>query len=100
MNTLKKILKFILYAGAVGCCLAGLWIIYVTIVNFHEMPNSGWAEVLAMQAIFICLSFTPAVMFILGLKTKTLQWVVIAIVEAIVMALAAIAFLAKLAGGE
>ncbi|HXC37006.1 MAG TPA: hypothetical protein VNV43_14100 [Candidatus Acidoferrales bacterium] len=92
MNVLKKVLKFILYAGAVACCLAGLWVIYVAIANFREMQFPAWLVVLAMEAIFVCLSFTPAFMLLKGWKTKTWHWVVIGIAETIVVALVLIAF--------
>lgn len=91
MNVLKKVLKFILYAGAVACCLAGLWVIYVAIANFREMQFPAWLVVLAMEAIFVCLSFTPAFMLLKGWKTKTWHWVLIGILEAIVVALVLIA---------
>ena len=91
MNVLNKVLKFILYGGAVACCLAGLWVIYVAIANFREMQFPAWLVVLAMEAIFVCLSFTPAFMLLKGWKTKTWHWVLIGIVEAIVVALVLIA---------
>jgi cell division protein FtsW (lipid II flippase) len=91
MNVLNKIFKCILYIGAVACCLAGLWVIYVAIANFREMQFPAWIVVLAMEAVFVCLSFTPAFMFFKGWKTKTWHSVVIGIVEAIVVALVLIA---------
>jgi hypothetical protein len=84
---LKTILKFILHAGAIVCCLAGLWIIYVAIANFREMVFPAWLVVLIMEAVFVCLAFTPAFMLLRGLKIKTWHWVLIGIVEAIVVAL-------------
>lgn len=84
---LKKILKFILYAGAVACCLAGLWVIYVAIANFREMQFPAWLVVLALEVVFVCLALTPAFMLIKGLKTKTWHWVVIGTGEVIVFAL-------------
>jgi hypothetical protein len=102
MNAFKSFLKFILYAGAVVCCLAGLWVIYVAIVNFHEMPNAQWIVVLFIEAIFVCLSFTPAFMLFKGFKTKTWHWVVVGIIEAtvIVIAFALLAFIGIMRGGE
>jgi hypothetical protein len=91
MNALKSILKFILYAGAVLCCLAGLWVIYVTVVNFREMQYPEWIFVLALEAVFACLAFAPAGMLLKGLRTKTWHWVIIGIMEALVMGLVAYA---------
>jgi len=86
INALKTILKFILYAGAVACCLPGLWVIYVAIANFREMQFPAWIVVLILEAIFVCLAFTPAFMLLKGLKTKTWHWVIIGIAEVIVVA--------------
>jgi hypothetical protein len=91
MNALKSILKFILYAGAVLCCLAGLWVIYVAVVNFREMQYPEWLFVLGLEAIFACLAFAPAVMLVKGLKTKMWHWIFIGIVEALVMGFVAYA---------
>jgi hypothetical protein len=66
-------------------------VIYVAIANFREMQFPAWLVVLAMEAIFVCLSFTPAFMLFKGWKTKTWHWVVIGILEAIVVALVLIA---------
>jgi hypothetical protein len=63
-------------------------VIYVAIVNFREMEYPAWIFVLAVEAIYICLAFTPAFMLLIGLKTKTWHWVFITIVEAIVFAVA------------
>lgn len=101
MNVLKKILKFLLYAGAVACCLAGLWVIYVAIANFRELEFPAWVVVLLLEAFFVCLSFTPAFMLFKGFKTKTWHWVVIGTVEVIVigvMVCAVFAFLTLLEG--
>jgi hypothetical protein len=94
MNVLKNILKFILYAGAVVSCLAGLWVIYVAIANFREMQFPAWIIVLALEAIFVCLAFTPAFMLFKGFKTKTWHWAFIGIIEVIVVALVLFALLA------
>ena len=84
IHVLKTILKFILYAGAVTCCLAGLEAIYAAITRFREPndPPHGYALV----AIYVCLAFTPGFIFLKGSKTKTWQWLFTAIVEAIVLA--------------
>lgn len=103
MNTFKSFLKFILYAGAVVSCLAGLWIIYVAIVNFRELPYPQWIVVLVIEALFVGWSFTPAFILFKGYKTKTWHWVFIGIVEAIVIAIAlfsVLAFIAAMRGGE
>jgi hypothetical protein len=103
MTTAKNILKFVLYAGAVACCLAGLWVIYVAIVNFRELPYPSWCVVLMLEVLFALWAFTPAFMLIKGLKTKTWQWVFIGIVEVIVLGIALFALLARIAmleGGE
>lgn len=86
MNAFKSFLKFILYAGAVVCCLAGLWVVYVAIVNFRELPSPQWIVVLLIETIFVCLSFAPAFMLFKGMKTKKPNWVFIGIVEAIALA--------------
>lgn len=85
MNTLKIFLKFILQAGAVLCCLAGLWVVYVAVVNFREMQYPEWIFVLGLEGISACLAFTPAVMLFKGLKTKTWHWIFIGLTEAIVI---------------
>ena len=103
MNAFKSFLKFILYAGAVVCCLTGLWVIYVAIVNFRDLPSPQWIIVLFIEAFFVCLSFTPAFMLFKGFKAKTWHWVVVGTVEAVVMAIALFALLAFIAitrGGE
>jgi len=87
MSALKIILKFVLYAGAVACCLAGLWVIYVAVANFREMQFPEWLIVLILETIYVCLSFTPAFMVLKGLKTKRWHWVLISTAEAIVLAL-------------
>lgn len=97
MNALKVILKFILYAGAVLCCLAGLWMIYVAVVNFREMQYPQWLFVLTLEAVFAGVAFTPAAMLLKGLKTKTWHWVVIGIVEALVMGFVACALFSLVA---
>jgi hypothetical protein len=86
-NAVKTILKSILYLGAVLCCLAGLWVIYVTITNFREMEFPAWLVVLVLDAVWICLTFAPAFMLLRGLNTKTWHWVLIGIAEAVVIAL-------------
>lgn len=90
---MKTVLKFILYAGAIASGLAGLWVIYVAIANFREMQYPEWLYVLALEMIYVCLSFTPALMVLKGLKTEKWHWVVIGIVEVIVLALAVYALL-------
>ena len=85
MNALKSIVKFVLYMGAVACCLAGLWVIYVAFVNFRELPYPQWVVVLFIEALFVCFAFTPAFMLIQGMKTKMPNWVFIGIVEAFVI---------------
>lgn len=85
MNAFKSIIKFILYAGAVVCCLAGLWVIYVAIVNFRELPYPQWIVVLLIETIFVCFAFIPAFMLIKGHKTKTWNWRFIGVMEAIVI---------------
>ena len=70
-----------------------MWVIYVAIANFRETKYPVWLNVLVMEALFICLAFTPAFMLLMGFKTKTWQRVFIGIVEAIVVALALIAIL-------
>jgi hypothetical protein len=97
MQLLKKVLKFILYAGAGVSCLAGLWVVYVAIANFKEMQYPEWMFVLALELIFVCMAFTPAFMFLKKLKTKTWHWVVISVVEAIVIGIASYAILAWMA---
>ncbi|HTV43188.1 MAG TPA: hypothetical protein VMF08_21665 [Candidatus Sulfotelmatobacter sp.] len=84
---MKTIFKYILYAGAILCCLAGLWVIYVAITNFRELEFPAWLVVLIMEAVFVCLAFTPAFMLLRGLKTKTSHWVIIGVTEAVVIAL-------------
>ena len=84
---MNAFLKFILYAGAVVCCLAGLWVIYVAITNFKALPYPSWCIVLVIEAVFVCVAFTPAYMLFKGYKTKTWHWVVIGIIEAIVIAI-------------
>lgn len=88
---LKTILKFLLYAGAVASCLAGLGAIYVAIDNFRQFPDwdPDWPYEVALTALYASLAFTPAFMFLTGLKTKTWQWVLIGIAEVIVVGLAA-----------
>ena len=91
INALKPILKFILYTGAVVCCLAGLWVIYVAIANFRETKYPVWLNVLVIEALFVCLAFTPAFMLLTDYKTKTWHRIFIGIVEAIVIALVLLA---------
>lgn len=103
MNAFNSFLKFTLYAGAVVCCLTGLWVIYVAIVNFRELPSPQWIVVLFIEAIFVCFAFTPAFMLFKGFKTKTWHWVVVGIIEATVIAVALFALLAFIGitrGGE
>ncbi|MGH8022991.1 MAG: hypothetical protein ACRED1_05390 [Limisphaerales bacterium] len=92
-----KILQWILYAGAAACCLAGFWVIYVAIANFREMQYPQWVYVLVLEAIFVCLSFTPGLMLLMGLKTRTWHRVLMVVVEAIVLALALLAALVLIA---
>ncbi|HXC37007.1 MAG TPA: hypothetical protein VNV43_14105 [Candidatus Acidoferrales bacterium] len=95
MNVLKNILKFILYAGAVVSCLAGLGVICAAVASFREpyYPDD-WPYELAFAAIYVCLAFTPAFMLLMGLTTKTWHWVFIGIAEAIVVGLALFALIA------
>ena len=86
-NAVKTILKSILYLGAIICCLAGLWVIYVTITNFREMEFPAWVVVLVIDAVWVCLTFAPAFMLLRGLNTKTWHWALIGIMEVIVVAL-------------
>lgn len=51
------------------------------------MQYPEWIIVLTLEAIFLCLAFTPAFMLLKRLKTKTWHWVFIGTVEAIVIAL-------------
>jgi phosphate/sulfate permease len=102
VTALKSFSKYILYAGAVACCLAGLGPIYL-VINTHwgpDYPPDPFTFVLI--GIYVCLAITPAFMFLKGLKTKTWHWVSIAIVEAIVLApvLGLLVALIKLAEGE
>lgn len=103
MNAFKSFVKFILYAGAAVSCLAGLWIVYVAIVNFRELPYPQWVVVLVIEAIFVGCSFVPAFMLLKGYKTKTWHWVLIGIVEAIVIAItlfSVLAYIVVMRGGE
>ena len=86
---LKKIFRFILHGGAVACALAGLGVIYAGIANFREpYHDPDWPYQLALATIYVCLAFTPAFMFLKGLKTKTWHWVLTTIAEVIVLPLA------------
>ncbi|HEV2455875.1 MAG TPA: hypothetical protein VGY98_16540 [Verrucomicrobiae bacterium] len=97
MNALKKVIKYLLYGGAVACCFAGIWVIYVAIANFREMPFPQWFVVLIVEVIFTCLAFTPALMLLKRFKTKMWHWLVIGIVEVLVIAVTAFALFAFLA---
>lgn len=86
ITMLKTIFKFILYSGAVACCLAALGAIFLVI-------NTPWGPdyppdpfTLVLIAIYAALAITPVFMFLKGIKTKTWHWVSIAIVEVIVLA--------------
>jgi hypothetical protein len=61
------------------------------------MQYPEWIYVLTLEAIFVCLSFTPAFMLLKGLQTKRWHWVLIGIAEAIVIALALYAFFVLIA---
>lgn len=86
-SAFKSILRFILYAGAVGCGLAGFGTTYLMVTILNETSAED-PYGLALGAIYICLSFTPGVMLLTGLKTKTWHWVSIATAEVIVLGLA------------
>lgn len=92
-----KILQWILYAGAVACCLAGFWVIYVAVANFREMQYPQWVYVLVLEAIFVCVAFTPGLMLLMGLKTRTWHRVLISVLEAVVLVLVLLAVLALIA---
>ena len=84
-SVLKSILRFILYTGAIVCCLAGWCAAYILVTGFIASDlDRSYGLVLLLT--YICMAFTPAVMFLTGLRTKTWQWVSIATVEAIVLA--------------
>lgn len=99
MNALKTVLRFILYVGAIVCCLPGLWVIYVATANFREMQFPAWVVVLLLEVIFVCVAATPVFMLLKGLKTKTWHWVLIGIVEAIVLALSLFGISIGITGG-
>jgi hypothetical protein len=86
VQTLKNILKFFLYTGAVACCLAGLGAIYIVFTNVSQLNYPPDSYTLALVAIYLTLAFMPAFMFLKASKTKTLQWVFTAMVEVIVLA--------------
>lgn len=83
---LKKIFRFILYAGAVVCALAGWCATYILVTESKENHSGGWLYELLVLLIYVCLSFTPGVMFLTGLRTKMWHWVFTTVVEAIVLA--------------